>query len=212
MIAKEIKSEIVHFCHRMYERGYVAAYEGNVSARIDADTIVVTPTQVCKGDLAELDLVTVDPNGVRTSGKRQPTSELKMHLMVYRERPDIQAVVHAHPPVATGFAAAGREMPERVLPEAVVSLGRVPLVEYGTPSTHELPDRIRPHILGANAFLLANHGVLCLGSTIDEAYYRLETLEQYARVVMVAQMAGGPKSLTKEQTKALLGLTEELKE
>jgi L-fuculose-phosphate aldolase len=184
------RKNLVDACHRVYARGFVAGHEGNLSARISARKILVTPARMCKGDVTAGDLIIVDTQRPQTRGERRstarrrekvalgrPTAELEMHLMVYGERPDVYAVVHAHPPVATGFAVAGVPIPERALPEVIVALGAIPLVPYALPGTAELADAIRQHIKNADAFLLANHGVLTVGRTIEEAYYRLEMVE-----------------------------------
>jgi L-fuculose-phosphate aldolase len=211
----EAKKRLVDACHRVHARGFVAGYEGNLSARISANRILVTPARLCKGDVTSRDLVTIDfrrPRGRKTRHDsvrrdavrpRRPTAELDMHLMVYGERPDVAAVVHAHPPVATGFAVAGIGIPERALPEVIATLGAIPLVPYGLPGTTRLAGEIRRFVKTADAFLLANHGVLTVGKTIEEAYYRMETVEQVARSVLVAQILGGPMELSDEQIEAL---------
>ena len=216
MNVNEVKRNLVDACHRVYARGFVAGYEGNLSARISVEKILVTPAGVCKGDVAADDLIIVDRErpqtrgGSRSTARRRekgalgrPTAELGMHLMVYDERPEVHAVVHAHPPVATGFAVAGVPIPERALPEVIVALGAIPLVPYALPGSAELADAIRKHIKDADAFLLANHGVLTVGRTIEEAYYRLEMVEQVAKSVLVAKALGGPKELSKAQIRAL---------
>lgn len=212
----ETRKNLVEACHRVYAMGFVAGYEGNLSARVGAHGVLVTPARMCKGDVTVDDLVMVDrrspkPRVARRSTKAlgapavpgRPTAELEMHLMVYRERPDVHALVHAHPPVATGFAVARVPMPERALPEVIVGLGAVPLVPYALPGSAELADAIRKYIQSADAFLLANHGVLTVGGTIEEAYYRLETVEQVAKSVLAARSLGGAVELSAAEIKAL---------
>ncbi len=212
MNAETTKKRLVRACHRVYARGFVAGYEGNLSARISPNAVVVTPARLCKGDVTVKDLVTINrgksaPRGSRRPrsprSDRRPTAELEMHLMVYDERPDVEAVVHAHPPVSTGFAVAGVPVPERALPEVIVGLGAIPLVPYALPGTAELANAIRKCVKTANAFLLANHGVLTVGTTIEEAYYRMEMVEQVARSVLAARIIGAPVELTEAQIEAL---------
>lgn len=207
MKAAEAKKRLVDACHRVHARGFVAGYEGNLSARISGERILVTPAGLCKGDVTADDLIVVDLREPRRTNARKdarrPTAELDMHLMVYAERPDAAAVVHAHPPAATGFALAGVGIPEKALPEVIVTMGAIPLVPYGLPGTAELADEIRRFVKRADAFLLANHGALTLGRTIEEAYYRMETVEQVARSVLVARILGSPVELTDAQIEAL---------
>jgi len=206
MNVEKTKKALVDACHRVYARGYVAGYEGNLSARISADTILVTPAGVCKGDVTAADIVTIDRATGKPEGPRRPTAELEMHMMVYGERPEVQAVVHAHPPVATGFAVAGVPLPEKALPEVIVGLGAIPLVPYALPGTAELADAIREYVKTADAFLLANHGVLTVGRSIEEAYYRMETVEQVAKSVLAARIVGSPVELTAAEIAALYKL------
>ena len=203
MNVDEVKKSLVDACHRVYARGFVAGYEGNLSARMSAEKILVTPARMCKGDVTAGDLVTVERGKTRPKGAGRPTAELEMHLMVYDERSDIQAVVHAHPPIATGFAVAGIPIPEKALPEVIVALGAIPLVPYALPGSSELAHEIRKFVQKADAFLLANHGVLTVGRTIEEAYYCMETVEQVAKSVLAARIVGSPVELSEAQIEAL---------
>ncbi len=208
MNVEQTKKSLVDACHRVYARGFVAGYEGNLSARISAERILVTPARMSKGDVTAEDLVVISGRQARLKktrkeGSRRPTAELVMHLMVYDERPDVRAVVHAHPPVATGFAVAGVGIPERALPEVIVTMGAIPLVPYGLPGTAELANEIRRFVKKADAFLLANHGVLTVGRTVEEAYYRMETVEQVARSVLAARILGSPVELSDARIAAL---------
>jgi len=203
MNVDKTKKALVDACHRVYARGFVAGYEGNLSARVTVTTILVTPARMCKGDVTADDLVTVQ-RGKRTSdGPRRPTAELEMHLMVYDERSDVGAVIHAHPPTATGFAVAGVPIPEKALPEVIVALGAIPLVPYALPGTAELADSLKRYVKTADAFLLANHGALTVGRSIEEAYYRMEMVEQVAKSVLAARVLGGAVELSKAQLVAL---------
>lgn len=198
------KKDIAEVGRRLYQKGFVASADGNISVRISGNEILTTMTGVCKGLLGTEDIVQVDPQGKRTAGKGQPSSELKMHLLIYRERPDVKAVVHAHPPVSTGFAVAGVPLAQCILPEVVLSLGAVPIAAYGTPSTDEVCDAILPIVGRANAFLLANHGVVTLGEDVLQAYYRMETVEHFARILLTARMLGNVNVLSRDQVEKLI--------
>jgi len=183
--------EICAVGHRLYQRGYVIACEGNLSVRLDAERILLTPSGVCKGDLTPQELLLTDLSGVVLSGAGQPSSEMQMHLLYYRARPDVQAICHAHPPTATGFAVAGRALEEAILPpEVVIALGKVPLAPYGTPGTSELCAGLEPLVSKHDAILLENHGVVTCGKNLRTAYYHMETVEQCARVLLTAASLG----------------------
>lgn len=205
----ETARQIIDICHRLYERRLVTATDGNVSARLPGGTILVTPSNLAKGRLTESDLVEVGTDGSPVSGERRPTSELGMHLFIYRERPDVTAVVHAHPPHATAFAAARKPLDWDVFPEVVVGLGRVPLARYGTPSTDEVARSIAPHVKNARAILLANHGVVTYSRTLEEAFADMEKVEHAAHMLIVAKMLGGAKALTRRELKKLSAAVEE---
>lgn len=199
----ETRREIVEIGRRLWERRYVAANDGNISARL-GDRILVTPTGLSKGFLKPTDLVVVSQAGEKLSGDLPATSELPMHLAVYRERADVGAVVHAHPPKATGFAVAGVPLAQCVLPEVILTLGEVPLAGYATPSTDEVARSISEFIPRYNAILLSNHGVLTLGSDLSQAYYRMETVEHFAEITLAARALGGPSPLSSEDARKLL--------
>jgi L-fuculose-phosphate aldolase len=199
-----IRSEIVEVGRRLYAKGLIAGNEGNVSVR-DGDRLYVTPGGACKGFLAPADVVTTDLEGHPESGGHA-SSEILMHVAVYRTRPDVGAVVHAHPPVATGFAVAAIALDRPVLAEPVVTLGPVPIVPFGTPSTPELAERVAAAIPSAHALLLANHGALTVGENLWRAWERMETLEQFARIALVARLLGSPHELSSEAVSALEAL------
>lgn len=203
MNVDKTKKALVDACHRVYAKGFVAGYEGNLSARVTVKTILVTPARMCKGDVTADDLVTVQRGKRIGDGPRRPTAELEMHLMVYNQRSDVGAVIHAHPPTATGFAVAGVPIPEKALPEVIVALGAIPLVPYALPGTAELADSLKRYVKTADAFLLANHGALTVGRSIEEAYYRMEMVEQVAKSVLAAHVLGGPLELSVAQLRAL---------
>ncbi|MEA1997308.1 MAG: class II aldolase/adducin family protein [Gemmatimonadota bacterium] len=195
-----IKEEILHVCRRIYAREMVASNDGNVSARLGSDRVVCTPNGMSKGFLEADDLAVLDLSGNPAGdNRRTPTSETPMHLGIYRMRPDISAIVHAHPITATAYAVAGRTVDHRALPESFLTLGSVPLVPYGAPSTEELPEQIGKFIRDHNVFLLANHGALALGGTVLEAYHRIECLEHTAKILFHAEALGGVIKLTSGQ-------------
>lgn len=185
-----IATEIVRVCRRLYERGLISGAEGNVSARLAGGVILATPAGACKGDVVENDLVALGPDGNPVDATRTPSSEIRMHLRIYQRRPDVMAVVHAHPPTATAFAVAGGDFMAPVLPELMLLTGPVPLVPYGQPGTDALPDQLEPFLAEHDAFLLANHGATTVGRTLDEAQYRMETLEHGARILFAARQLG----------------------
>jgi len=209
-LSGSVKRDICEIGRRMYQGGFVAANDGNISVRIARDRIVVTPTLVSKGFMKPRILVTVDLDGKVVSGGPRPSSELKMHLAVYRARPEVRAVVHAHPPSATGFAVAGRALDRAYMPELVVNLGSVPLAPYATPSTEEVPRSIEGLVEGHGAALLANHGVITWGRDLDEAYSRMETVELYAKILIAALAVGGPREIEAEKLDALHRIRESL--
>jgi len=203
----EAKQLIVEIGRRMYERGYVASNDGNISCRIAPDKVLATPTGVSKGYMSTDMMLELDMDGKEISpgGPYRPTSEIKMHLRAYRENPDIMAVTHAHPPVATSFAIAGIELDSAILPEAVVNLGTVPVARYATPGTQDVPDSIAPFCKDYNAVLLANHGALTWGASLMEAYHRMESLEYYATVTMYTKsIIGRANVLSSGQVEELL--------
>jgi len=204
------KKEIIEVCRRIWVKGYVASNDGNVSVKIAEDRILATPTGMSKGFLEESDLVVCDMEGNRISGTRNPSSEIKMHLMVYRRREDVNAVVHAHPPIATGFAVAGIPLAQCVLPEVIISLGSIPLAEYGTPSTSEIYESIEDYIEDYDAFLLENHGALTIGPDVMNAYYKMETLEHFAYITLVARLLGKVNVLSEERVQKLMQVREKL--
>lgn len=196
--SQKIKTQIVEISKRLYQKGFVVANEGNVSAKLN-QRVIVTPTMKCKGFLTVKDLVTVDFMGRKIGGELEPTSELLLHLLVYKKRPDAAAVIHAHPPYSTALAVAGLELPENVLPEVFLSLGRIPLAAYGTPSTQELPDSIEDLIVEHDAILLKNHGVLAVGKELEKTYFKLERVEHFARIFSIANSLGRVGKIPGEQ-------------
>jgi len=201
---RQHRQEIVHYGRMLHERCFVAAMDGNLSVRLKDDRILVTPTCLSKGAMQPADLVIVNMEGQRVSGRRNVTSEIGMHLLIYRLRPDVQAIVHAHPPTATGFAAAGIALTEPLVCEVVVGLGCIPLARYGTPGTSELTQSLEPYIPKYDAILMSNHGVVTYGDTLEHAYMKMETVEHFAQIALVTHLLGRQQPLQAVEIEKLL--------
>jgi L-fuculose-phosphate aldolase len=199
MHRSEVARAIVLCCRRLWQAGLTAGQDGNVSVRYRPDRVLVTPRGLLKSDLAPEDLVEVGIDGSHLGGSRLASTELDLHLRVYRRRPDCGAVVHAHPPAATGFAVAGEGIPADVLPEVAVLVGHVPLVPYATPGTPALGDAVEPFLGAHDAVLLANHGALAWGADLARARIRMESLEHAARILLAARSLGRVITLTPDQ-------------
>lgn len=200
---QQLREEMVEIGRLVFEKGWVAANDGNFTWKMDDGTLLATPTGVCKGRFKAEDLIVCDLNGAKIRGPRERTSEMAMHLTIYGLRPDVNAVLHAHPPVATGFAAAGRALNVALLPEVVISLGSVPLANYGLPGTPALTEGMLPYIGKYDALLMANHGAVAYGDDLWQAYFRMETVEHFARIMLVAEMLGGAKALPRVEVQKL---------
>ena len=205
-LEEQLRADIVEAGRRMDARGYVASNDGNISTRIDKGRLLTTPKSVPKGYMTPDMMVIVDYEGKKLAGDRDPSSELPMHLEIYRNRPDVNAVVHAHPPTATGFATAGVPLTRAVLAEVVTTLGSIPIAEYGTPSTAELPAAVRKYIKAHDGMLLANHGAVTCGTDVMSAYYKMETIEHFAKISLVARLLGGENLISREEVERLQGL------
>jgi L-fuculose-phosphate aldolase len=197
------RAAIVEFGKLLHASGFVAATDGNLSVRLDEQRILVTPTCISKGRMLPSDLVIVDYAGNRLSGRRRVSSEIAMHLLIYRLRPDVNGIVHAHPPTATGFAASGLGLSSPLVCEVVVGLGSIPLARYGTPGTPELTDGLEPLIPGHDAILMANHGVVSYGSSLESAFMRMETVEHFAKIALVTHMLGQAQPLGEKEVEKL---------
>jgi L-fuculose-phosphate aldolase len=204
---KTARQEILKVCQLLYDRSYVVSSDGNVSIRLDDGRILATPTMTCKGRMAEEMLAITDLDG-KPLNDRRASSELAMHLLIYRERADVKAVCHAHPPHGSAFAVAGLPIDQPVLSEVILTLGCVPLADYGTPSTSELTDAMKPFLKNHNALLMANHGAVAYGGDVWQAFDRLETLEHTAKIVILSRMLGGSKSLPPEAIEKLIEIRE----
>lgn len=207
MVAEaQVRADIVEVGRRLWLQGFVASNDGNISVRLSADRLMTTPKNVSKGFMTPEMMVITDMAGAKVSGERDASSELKMHLEVYTQRPDIHAVVHAHPATATGFAVAGIPLTRAVLAEVITTLGGIPIAAYATPSTAELPAAIREFIKSHDGLLLANHGALAVAADLFTAYHRMETIEHFAKISLVARQLGREHLLSKEEVQRLMGL------
>lgn len=208
----DIKKEMCEIGRRVYDRGMVASNDGNFSVKLNDNEYLCTPTGVSKGFMTPEYICKVDGEGkvLEANEGFRPSSEIKMHMRVYRERPDVNAVVHAHPMYATTFAIVGRPLEEAIMPEAVIALGGVPLAKYGTPSTVEVPDSIAEFLPYYDAVLLENHGALAYSDSLLNAYHKMESLEFYARLLYQAEMLGGPQILNQERVEQLYDIRRQM--
>lgn len=205
---KELRDEICDVCHKMWQLGWVAANDGNVSVKLEDGTFLATPTGISKSFITPEKLVHIDKDGNVLDGLEgyRPSSEIKMHLRCYAEREDVGAVVHAHPPVATGYAVANVPLDEYSMIETVIAIGSVPVTPYGTPSTNEVPEAIAPYLGEHDVMLLQNHGALAVGADVLTAYYRMESLELFAKISLNAHLLGGAQELSRENIDRLIGM------
>jgi L-fuculose-phosphate aldolase len=210
MIDREHRQDIVRVGRWLHEKSFIAGGDGNISVRLNDHNILSTPTCMSKGMLTAEDLVTVDLSGRKISGFREVSSEIAMHLMIYRMRPDVNAIVHAHPPTATAFAASGMALDQPLVSEIILTLGTVPLAEYGTPGTHELVDRLEPMVADHSAILMANHGVVAYGEDLMQAYMFMETVEHFAKISVVCHQLGSPRALSEVQVARLNEIRQQL--
>ena len=201
----EIKKEICEIGRRIYNRGMVASNDGNISVKLNDNEFLCTPTGVSKGFMTPEYICKVDAKGnvLQANEGFKPSSEIKMHMRVYKERPDVKSVVHAHPVYATSFAIAGIPLTQPIMPEAVIALGCVPIAEYGTPSTEEIPDAVSKYLQSFDAVLLENHGALAFSDSLLNAYHKMESVEFYAQLLYQSKMLGGPKELSQQQVERL---------
>ena len=206
----EIKKEICEVGLKLWQKGFVAANDGNISVKISDNEFYCTPTGVSKASLTPDMIIKVDKDGKKLEGKLNPSSEIKMHMRVYRERPDVTAVVHAHPPVATAFTVADIDLDQYVLPEAVLTIGAVPTCDYGTPSTMEIPDSLDPYIHNHDAFLLRNHGALTVGCNLTKAFFVMEEVEFNAVICKHAMDLGAVHEISRDQLAKLMDLRKKM--
>ena len=200
----ELRREIVEIGRWIHRLGFVSGYDGNISVRLDNRRILSTPTTISKGMMEPDDLVVVDYQGQKITGRRNVSSEIAMHLLIYKRRPDVHGVVHAHPPTATGYAAAGLPLNKALVSEIVLTLGCIPLARYGTPGTPELTEALAPLVGSYDAILMANHGVVTSGPDVERAYFRMETVEHFAKVSLVTELLGRQVLLSETEVDKLL--------
>ncbi len=211
MIAeKKHREDIVRYGKRLYERGFIAATDGNISVRLDAERLLVTPTCMCKGMMEPEDLVVTDLDGHKLDGDRNVSSEVAMHVLIYRMRPEVHGIVHAHPPTATGFAAAGVALDQPLISEVVLTIGAVPLAGYACPGTPGLSESLRPLVPDHNAILMANHGVVAYGDDLEQAFMHMETIEHFAKIALVARTLGQAKVIAPEEVRKLEAIRAQL--
>ena len=203
MTAYEVRQAIVRLGKSLHDKGFVAATDGNISVRLDERRVLATPTCLSKGMMTVEDLVVVDMQGRKLEGFREVSSEIAMHMMIYRKCPDTSAIVHAHPPTATGFAAAGMALDKPLVSEIVISLGSVPLAAYGTPGTQELCDSLEPLVTEHHAVLMANHGVVAHAEDLYTAYMHMETVEHFAKIALTTHLLGTQQVLPRERVEEL---------
>lgn len=206
----ELREQICDVCHKMWQLGWGAANDGNVSVKLPDGTFLATPTGMSKSFITPEKLVHIDQGGqvLDAAAGLHPSSEIKMHLRCYEERTDVGAVLHAHPPVATGYAVANKPLDEYSMIETVIALGSIPVTPYGTPSTFEVPDAIAPYLGEHDAVLLQNHGALTVGADLITAYYRMETLELFAKISLNAHLLGGAKEISRDNIDRLISMRE----
>jgi len=206
----EYRQEIIRIGRLLHEKSFIAANDGNISVRLDDNRLLVTPTCISKGMMNPEDLLVVDSDGCVVSGFRKVTSEIGMHLMIYRSRPDVNAIVHAHPPVATGFAAARIALDQALVSEIVLALGSVPLAQYATPGTPQLSENIEPHVRDHDAVLMANHGVVAYAHELWQAYMNMETVEHFAKIALITHQLGCAHFLPDDEVARLSAMRRKL--
>ncbi len=200
------RNDIIEICKRVYSNRWVASNDGNISIRIGPNAVLCTPTGMSKGYLTTDQLVKVDMDGNKLEGELEASSEVKIHLDVFKNKEGINSAVHAHPPYSTAYAVAGIPLDQCVIPEIIVSLGSIPLTKYGTPSTMEIPDNIRDYLGDYNAFLLENHGAFAIGGDVYQAYYRMESMELFARISLLAQTLGNVNTIKEENVQKIMDM------
>jgi L-fuculose-phosphate aldolase len=206
----KLKEQICEIGRRIYAKGFAAANDGNITIRLNDREVLCTPTMVSKGYLKPEDVCKVDYEGKQLAGSKRRTSEVLLHLAIYKARPDIQAVVHCHPPHATAFAVAGQPIPKCILPEVEVFLGEVPMAVYETPGTQKFAETVLPHLKSSNTIILANHGTVTFGPDLEKAYWNSEIIDAYCKILILAKQLGNVNYFTQGQTKELLDLKKRL--
>jgi L-fuculose-phosphate aldolase len=208
--AREIKDWICEVGRRVYAKGFAAANDGNISYRIGENEVLCSPTMICKGFMTPDDVCMVDLDGNQLAGKKKRTSEILLHLSIMKERSDVKAVVHCHPPHATAFAVTREAIPQCILPEIEVFMGEVPLAPYETPGGQKFADTVKPFLKATNTIILTNHGTVTFGKTLEEAYWKTEILDAYCRILILSKQLGGVTYLDERESRELLDLKKRL--
>jgi len=205
-----LKEEICEIGRRIYDKGFAAANDGNISIRVGENQVLCSPTMICKGFMKPEDICAVDMEGGQIAGVRKRTSEVLLHLAIMKHRPDVKAVVHCHPPHATAFAVAGEPIPQCILPEVEVFMGEVPIAPYETPGDQRFAETVVPFLEATNTIILKNHGTVSFGKTLEEAYWKTEILDAYCRILMLAKQLGPVDYLNEQKSRELLDLKQKL--
>ncbi len=204
-----IKKRLVEICHLVYSKGFVAAQDGNLSVKINDHRFLITRSGICKGEVTEEDILEIDNNGNVIEGKGKVSTEYKIHLFAYKNRKEINSVVHCHPSFATAFSVSGQTLTDNVFPEVILTIGKVPLCDYGTPSTEELPNSLKPYIEHAWAFLLKNHGAVTIGKTLDDAFFKMDKLEHTAKTLFISKLLGKVDRIPKDKVMELIKISKD---
>ena len=207
---RALKEEICEIGRRVYNKGFAAANDGNISIRVGDNEVLCSPTMICKGFMKPDDICAVDLEGKQIAGTRKRTSEVLLHLAIMKHRPDVKAVVHCHPPHATAFAVAGEPIPQCILPEVEVFMGEVPIAPYETPGDQRFANTVVPFLKSTNTIILKNHGTVTFGKTLEEAYWKTEILDAYCRILLLAKQLGQPEYLNEQKSRELLDLKKKL--
>ena len=207
---RKLKEQICEIGRRLYDKGFAAANDGNISIRVDENAVLCTPTMICKGFMTPEDICAVDLEGNQISGTKKRTSEILLHLTIMKERPDVKAVVHCHPPHATAFSVAGEPVPQCVIPEVEVFMGEVPMAPYETPGGQKFADSVLPFLKATNTIILNNHGTVSFGKDLQEAYWKTEILDAYCRILLLAKQLGPINYFSETQARELLDLKQKL--
>lgn len=202
------KEKLVSICHRVYTNGFVSAYDGNISLKIDDDRYLITRSGLCQGNAREEDILEVDSKGRIFGSKGKITTESKLHFYIYKKRSEVNSILHCHPVFTSAFAITGKGLMQNIFPEVILTLGKVPLCKYGTPSTKELALSLEPFIEHSWAFLLENHGAVTIGKSLDDAYYKMEKLEHTAKIIFFARSLGKINELSTDEVNKLLEISE----
>lgn len=207
---RSLKAEICEIGRRVYDKGFAAANDGNISIRVGENEVLCSPTMICKGFMTPEDICAVDLDGNQIAGRRKRTSEVLLHLTIMKHRPDVRAVVHCHPPHATAFAVANEPIPQCVLPEVEVFMGEIPIAPYETPGGQEFADTVIPFLNATNTIILKSHGTVSFGKTLEEAYWKTEILDAYCRILLLSKQLGSVDYFSENQTRELLDLKKKL--